>query len=160
MTFPTGTTISTANVASVDSDPSQARADIYNLITAVNSIISSANAALGVLVLDASGRISGTRMPGTFNPTGNLSFQPSTGIINIQNVLRLAQIYSEDLGTVNGTASPTAGDMIYLVDGDAGTPCLGVYDGTQWRVVRLMMPAGSAQSALSTTVSLTATAVA
>ena len=160
MTFPTGTVISTTNVEAADDDPSLARADIYAAVQALNQLIASENAALGVLVLDASGKVAASRLPNSYSVTGNVTLSPTTGVVNVNRVLRLQQTVTADLGTDTGTTSPTAGDMVYLTDGDAGTPCLGVYDGTQWRVVRLMMSAGSAQSALSTTVSLTATAVA
>jgi len=160
MTFPTGTVISTTHLDSGDDDPSLARADIYAAVQALNQLIASENAALGVLVLDASGKVAASRLPNSYSVTGNVTLSPTTGVVNVNRVLRLQQTVTADLGTDTGTTSPTAGDMVYLTDGDAGTPCLGVYDGTQWRVVRLMMSAGSAQSALSTTVSLTATAVA
>jgi hypothetical protein len=50
--------------------------------------------------------------------------------------------------------------MAYLTDGDAGQPCLSVYDGTVWRVVRLMTQAGDVGAALTSAFALTATAVA
>jgi hypothetical protein len=158
MTFPTGTTISTENVDSPDDDPSLARSDIYNLIVAVNAIIASANQNQGVVLLDSGGRINSARLPGNLAPTGTLNLQPSTGVVNVQNVLRLAQLFSEDLGTVSGTQSPSAGDVCYLTDGDAGQPCVAVYDGTQWRVLRLMTSAGSALITFTLDSTLTAEA--
>lgn len=159
MTFPTGTTISTANLDSPDDDPSLARVDLYNLAVAVNDIIASANAAQGVLILDAGGKIAGSLLPATFTTTaGNLAFQPNSGVVSIQKVLRLSQIVTADLGTVQGTATPSAGDICYLTDGDAGQPCLAVYNGSAWKVVRLSMTVGDVGGTLSTTASLTATA--
>lgn len=157
MTFPTGTEISTANVDSADKDPSLARVDILNLINAVNSIISSANTAQGVLVLDGTGRVTASRLPATLAPTGNLGLQPTSGIVNVNNVLRLAQIYSSDLGSTTGTATPTAGDVVYLVDGDGGQPCLGCYDGSAWRIVRFFTTVGDVAASLAATTTLTAT---
>jgi hypothetical protein len=159
MTFPTGTVISTANVASSTSNPSLARADIYDLITAVNSIIASYNEAQGVLVLSGTGKVSSEYLPANIVVTGNLQLQPTTGVVNIQNVLRLAQINTVSLGSLSGTASPTAGDMVYLLDGDRGNPCLGVYNGTAWKIVRLATTVGSAGAAITARVTLTATAV-
>lgn len=159
MTFPTGTTISTANVDSPSDDPSLARADIYNLITAFNQLIASENTALGVVVLDGSGKVAGTLLPGTINPTGSLTLQPSTGTVSIRNVLRLYPVVTADLGTFTGTASPSPGDLCYLTDGDAGSPCIGVYDGSAWRVVRLMTQVGSVGAALSAEFTLTADAI-
>lgn len=158
MTFPTGTVISTANVDSGDGDPSLARVDIYNLITAFNQLIASKNLASGVAVLDGSGKVQSSLLPTNYSVTGTVNLIASTGIISINNVLRLTQIYAADLGTETGTASPSAGDCCYLVDGDAGSPCVGVYDGTQWRVVRLMTTVGSVGAAITATTALTAEA--
>lgn len=159
MTFPTGTTISTANLDSVDDDPSLARADLYNLAVAVNDIIASANAAQGVLVLDASGKITASLLPSTYQTvSGQISLQPANGVVNISKVIRLASVYTADLGSVTGTTSPSAGDVCYLVDGDAGTPCLGCYDGTKWRIVRFMTQVGDVGASITGTASLTATA--
>lgn len=148
MTFPLGQSVSTANVASPDSDPSLAREDFLNLITLVNQLIASANIAQGVLVLDSGGRINSARLPGTYITTGGMTLSPSTGVVTLQKVLRLAQIYAEDLGAALGTSSPSAGDLCYLVNGDAGRPCIGVYDGTSWRVVRLSTTVGTVGAAL------------
>lgn len=159
MTFPTGTAISTANLDSPDDDPSLARADLYNLAVAVNQIIASENAANGVLTLDGSGKINTQRLPTTVTVTGNQVFSPSTGIVNIQKVLRLAQIVTADLGTATGTTSPSAGDLAFLTDGDAGSPCLACYDGSAWKVIRLMTQVGSVGAALTASSTLSATAV-
>lgn len=159
MTFPTGQSVSTTNVASSTADPSLAREDIYNLITLVNQLIASANAAQGVLVLDAGAKVSSTYLPGTYSTTsGAITLQPNSGVVALQKVLRLSQIYTADLGTATGTTSPSAGDVCYLVDGDAGTPCLGVYDGTKWRIVRFMTQVGDVGAALTSTTSLSADA--
>lgn len=159
MTFPTGTTISTANLDSADDDPSLARADLYNLAVAVNDIIASANSAQGVLILNASGKVAGAYLPATYTTdSGSITLQPNSGVVSLQKVLRLSQIYTADLGATTGTTSPSAGDLCYLVDGDAGQPCLGCYDGTKWRIVRFMTQVGDVGGTLSTTASLTATA--
>jgi type IV secretory pathway VirJ component len=158
MPFPTGT-ISTANVDSPSDDPSLARADIYDSFVALNAIISSANAALGVLILDGSGKITASRLPATYSTTaGNIQLSPASGITNINRVLRLAQTFTTDLGTVTGTTAPSAGDLVYLVDGDAGQPCVGCYDGTAWRVIRLQTTVGDVGAEITASASLTATA--
>ena len=159
MTFPTGTVIDTTNVATADADPSLARVDLYNLIVAVNDIIASANAASGVAVLNGSGKLNSSQLPSTLSISGGLQLQPTTGIVNIRNVLRLYQIAVDDIGVTLGTTSNQAGDIIYLTNGDAGQPCLSVYDGTKWRVVRLATQVGSVGATLTATSTLTATAV-
>jgi hypothetical protein len=158
MTFPTGTTISTANLDSPNDDPSLARADLYNLVVAVNQLIASENTALGVLILDGSGKVAGTYLPGTYNPTGSLALSPSSGVVNINRALRLYPTVTADLGSSLGTTSPSAGDLVYLTDGDAGSACLGCYDGTAWRVVRLMTQVGDVGAALTSSATLVAEA--
>ena len=76
---------------------------------------------------------------------------PSTGVVTLNRVLRLTQTVTADLGTATGTSSPVAGDLIYLTGGDAGQPCLGVYDGSAWKVVRLMTRVGDVGAALTAT---------
>jgi hypothetical protein len=71
----------------------------------------------------------------------------------------MRQIQFLQLGSMAGTASPTAGDVVYLTDGDAGRPCIAVYDGTNWRTVRLGTRVGDVGAAITATSSLTATAV-
>jgi hypothetical protein len=160
MTFPTGQSISTLNLDSPNDDPSLARVDLYNMAVAVNDIIASANAAQGVLILDGTGKVAATLLPATFQTaSGGITIQPNNGVVSIQKVLRLAQIYTADLGSATGTTSPSAGDLCYLVDGDAGTPCLASYDGTKWRVLRFMTQVGNVGAALTTAFALTATAV-
>lgn len=158
MTFPIGTQISTANLDSSDDDPSLARVDLYNAVVALNQLIASANAASGALVLDGNAKIPTINLPGTYQVTGNILLQPSLGVVSLQRVLRLQQTVVADLGTANGTTSPTAGDLVFLTDGDAGSPCLACYDGAKWCVVRLMTQAGSVGAALTATSTLTAEA--
>lgn len=155
MTFPTGQSVSTTNVASSTADPSLAREDIYNLITLVNQLIASANAAQGVLVLDAGAKVSSTYLPSTYSTaSGAINLQPSSGVVSLQKVLRLAQIYTADLGSATGTTSPSAGDLCYLVDGDAGQPCLASYDGSQWRIVRFATQVGDVGATITGTSTL------
>jgi len=159
MTFPTGTTISTANLDSPDDDPSLARVDLYNMAVALNAIIASVNSAQGVLILNGSGKVAATYLPATYSTaSGALTLQPNNGIVNIQKVLRLSQIVTADLGAATGTTAPSAGDICYLTDGDAGSPCLGVYDGTKWRIVRFMTQVGDVGATISATTSFTAAA--
>lgn len=158
MTFPTGTQISTANLDSPDDDPSLARADLYNLVVAFNNLVASENAASGVLVLNGSGKIPSSYLPGNIVVTGTLALQPSNGITSINAALRLNQIATADLGSAVGTTAPSAGDLVYLVDGDAGRPCLSCYDGSKWRVIRFATQAGDVGASLTAVASISVTA--
>ena len=154
MTFPTGLTISTANLDSPDDDPSLARADLLSLVEAFNQMTASTNVAQGVVVLDGSGKLSVNQIPTSLSVTGNLSLIPSTKVVNIRDILRLQPRYTAD----NGALTPSAGDIQYLVDGDAGSACLGVYDGSNWRVVRFATQVGDVGAAFDATFTLEATA--
>jgi hypothetical protein len=158
MTFPTGTEINTSNLDSADDDPSLARVDLYNLAVAVNSIIASVNQAQGVAVLDGSGKLAASNLSGYMNLTGDISLRPSTGIVNLRNVLRLNQISVTDIGTALGTDTPSAGDVVFLTDGDAGQPCIACYDGTDFKVIRLMTQVGDVGAALTSGFAVTAEA--
>lgn len=146
MTFPLGQSINTSNLDSSSDDPSQARIDLYNLVVLVNQLVASANSAQGVCVLDSSGLIPNANMNGYFSVLGDVSLRPSSGVINVRNVLRMNQLAAADIGISVGTDEPTAGDIIYLLDGDAGRPCLGVYDGASWRVCRFGTSVGGASA--------------
>jgi hypothetical protein len=135
MTFPTGTTISTANLNSGTDDPSLARADLYNLTVAVNAIIASENLADGVLVLDGTGKVPAANFPTTLNPTTTQIFAPTTGIVKIQSLLRLPPQYIDDLA--DDFPTPELGDIVSTYDGDGGDPCLAMYDGTNWKIIAL-----------------------
>jgi hypothetical protein len=158
MTFPTGQQINTSHLDSDSDDPSLARVDLLALAQAVNQIISGANAASGVMVLDSSALVPVTNINGYMQVQGDISLRPSTGVTNVRNVLRLNQLSVADLGSAVGTTSPTAGDVCYLLDGDAGQACIGAYDGAAWRVLRFQTSVGGAQAALTSTFTLSATA--
>lgn len=132
MTFPTST-IATTNLDSAADNPSLARADLLQAVQSLNTIITEANGANGVVVLDSLGKISTSRMPTTITVSGTQILQPTDGVVNIRDVLRLTAQPKSDIDLITGSV---AGDIAYCTDGDAGDPCLAVYDGTDWlRVV-------------------------
>lgn len=158
MTFPTGTTISTSNLDSPSKNPSLARADLYSLVVAFNQLVASANIANGVLVLNASSQVPSANLPSNYTIDGSLTLNPASAITNMSNVLRLQQLAVADLGVTVGTTSAVAGDVTYLTDGDAGSACLAVYDGSNWRVVRLMTTVGDVGATVSAAFALTCSA--
>jgi hypothetical protein len=154
MTFPTSTT-PTTNLDSAADNPSLARADLLQTVQSLNTIITEANGAGGVCVLDGSGQITTNRIPTTIAVTGTQIIQPSTGFVNIRDVLRLTAQPTSDIDLIVGMV---AGDIAYSTDGDAGEACLAVYDGTLWRIVRFMTAIGGVQAAVTSSATLTATA--
>lgn len=147
MAFP-NTQIQTDNLDSDADNPSLARADLYNAVVALNTIIADANTANSVAVLNAAGTISGTQIPLTVTPTGTLTLAPTTGVVKIQDVLRLQILTTSQ---ITSRVGPAAGDCAYSTDGDGGTPCLAVYDGSAWRVVRLQAVLGGSSASLAVT---------
>lgn len=133
MAFPT-VPITTTNLDSGTDDPSLARADIYNAVVALNTIISEAGQALGCALLNSSGQIPTANMPNTIIVSGDMTLQSATTKIVIQDVLRLGSFTTAD---VNLIASPAAGEIVYCTDGNTGSPCLAVYDGSAWKRVAL-----------------------
>lgn len=133
MTFPTGTTISTANLDSATDSPASARSDLLAAVEALNQIIASENSASGVMVLTGSAKIPstlyGTQITCT---TGDQVINPTSGIVNIRDVLRMQPMTTAD---ITALADPVAGDIAYASDGDAGSPCLTFYNGTDWVVI-------------------------
>lgn len=139
MAFP-ASQITTTNLESGSSDPSQARADLLAAVEALNTVIDGAGSAEGVALLNINGQISSTQIPNSIAPTsGVLTLAPSSGKVKIQDVLRL-QILSVD--DIEGLESNAEGDIVYCSNGDAGDPCLAVYNGTDW----LRLSLGSAIS--------------
>lgn len=141
MAFPTSTVIDTTNLDAGTDNPATARADLYDAVVALNSIIDSENSANGVVTLDASGKIVTTQLPTTVTVTGNLDLQPSTGIVKIANLVRLPAQLVGDLTT--DFPSPQTGDVVALSDGDAGSPCLAMWNGSAWKVIALGATAAS-----------------
>lgn len=133
MAFPTSQ-IDTTNLDSATDDPSLARADLYDAVVALNSIIADKNAANGVLVLGSTGKVTATQLPATITSTGTQTFNPTNGVVNIQNVLRLSSL---TVAQANALTTNTAGDIAMISNGDAGSLCVAVYDGTNWKRIAL-----------------------
>lgn len=149
MAFP-NTQVSTANLDSDSDSPSLARVDLYTAVTALNTIIAGSNSANGVCVLNAGGTIASSQVPLTVTPNGTLTLAPTTGVVKIEDVLRLQTQTTAQVEALTGTV----GDIVYTTDGDAGAACLAVYDGSAWRVVRFMTTIGGVAASISATASL------
>lgn len=134
MTFPS-TTVSTANLDSASDDPSLARADLLDAVQKLNTIISEANTANGVVVLNSTGKIPSSSIPSQIAlPSGVQVINPADGVVNIRDVLRMQQLTSVE---VLALATPQAGDIAFATDGDSTAPALCIYDGDDWRTLSL-----------------------
>ena len=133
MAFPTQQIVTT-NLDSSSDSPASARADLLSAVTALNTIISEGNGANGVAVLNGDGRLNGAQMPQTISPAGSLTLSPANGIVTVNRVLRMTPL---NVTQVNLIAGATEGDTVFVENGDAGSPCIAVYDGTDWLKITL-----------------------
>jgi hypothetical protein len=130
MAFPT-TQITTSNLDSSTDDPSQARADLLDAVQKLNTIIDEAGTAQGVALLDASGLLDSTQIPTSISASGTQILSPATGIVNIQDRLRLTTFTNAQILALSG---PQLGDMVIAanINGSAG-PGVAFYDGSNWK---------------------------
>ena len=135
MAFPTAQ-VTTTNLDSGTDDPSLAREDILDAVQKLNTIIDEGGSANGVALLSSSGKLSATQMPTQITATGVQVLNPTDGVVNIQDVLRLSPLTTTEL---NALSSSVAGDLAYCSSGSdsSGEPCLALYDGTDWRAITL-----------------------
>lgn len=134
MAFPTAQ-VSTTNLDSSTDDPSAARADLLDAVQKLNTIIDEANAALGVALLNSSGKISATAIPNSLTSSGTLQLKPSNGVVSVSDILRMNTLTTAETEALVGSQ---AGDMVMVSDGDSGEITLAVYNGTQWRRIELL----------------------
>ena len=134
MAFPTNT-INTTNLDSGADDPSLAREDLLDAVQKVNTIISEGGAANGVALLNSSAKLNSTQIPATISATGVQTLSPTSGVVAIQDILRLGGLTVSDLSALTSQA----GDIAYCTDGSGSTgePTIAVYDGTNWRAIEL-----------------------
>jgi len=136
MAFPTAQ-VNTTNLDSSADDPSAARADLLDAVQKLNTIIDEANSALGVALLNSSGKISATAVPNSLTSSGTLQLNPSNGVVSVSDILRMNTLTVTE---VNALVGSQAGDMVMVSDGDSGEITLAVYDGVYWRRIELMNP--------------------
>jgi hypothetical protein len=59
---------------------------------------------------------------------------PTNKKISVQNFFKLP---TGTVAEVNAYTNKAAGQLVYVTDGNAGSACLAVYDGSNWKVVAL-----------------------
>ena len=134
MTWPT-----TQTTTYLDSDTDSiaaARAEIYSAVVAVNDIIGSRGTASGVASLDSGTHIPAEQLPTELTTAGSqdLTLTPGSARVSINNIINLE---ARTVTQLTSIVTPVAGDVAYCSNGDAGSPCLAVYTGSNWLVVAL-----------------------
>ena len=128
--------VTTANLDNDADDPSLARADLEAALNELKNVINGRNTTNGVAGLDGNGLVPNTILPNTvISSVGNdLTLDPDTDKVLIQDIINLNPQTTAQLTARTDAAE---GDVAYCSDGDAGSKCAAVYNGTSWLVVAL-----------------------
>jgi len=134
MTWPTN--LGNTFTGNASANISDARSEIDDTIIAVNEIIDARGAVSGIAALNSNGLIQANNIPATFSSPSNqnLTLQPGSDRVKIQNIVNLDP---QTTTTIENISNPASGDVVFCNDGDSGSPCLAVYDGTDWLRVLL-----------------------
>lgn len=127
--------VTTTHLDSASDDPSQARVELYNALVELQAVINGRGSASGVASLDSNTRIPNTQLPNTIiSSTGtNLTLSPDQGRVSVNDILLLNPKTVTELNALTGVE----GDIAYCSNGDAGSKCIAVYDGSNWKVISL-----------------------
>lgn len=126
----------TTNLDAGTDSPAAARPDLKAALDELILVIDGRGTANGVAPLNASTKISATYLPDELNTTAltDLTLDPSTGKVKIEEILNLQP---QTVAQLNGRTDQAEGDVAYCSNGDAGSKCIAVYNGTDWKVVSL-----------------------
>jgi hypothetical protein len=126
----------TTNLDAGTDSPAAARPDLKAALDELTLVIDGRGTANGVAPLNASTKISATYLPDELNTTAltDLTLDPSTGKVKIEEILNLQP---QTVAQLNGRTDQAEGDVAYCSNGDAGSKCIAVYNGTDWKVVSL-----------------------
>jgi len=136
MAFPTGS-ITTTNLDAATDDPSLARVDLLDAVTKLNTIIAEGGTASGVALLGSGGKLSSAQMPTAITATGVQVLNPTGGVVQIQDILRLTIKTTAELEALDTAGSSNEGDVAYCSNGNAGAKTIAIFDGADWKVVAL-----------------------
>lgn len=136
MAWGTSANVITTNLDSGTDSPSAARANIKAALDELTAVIDGRNSANGVAGLDASQKITASQIPDELNSSTsiNLTLDPSTGKVKLEEILNLAP---QTVSQLNARTDQASGDVAYCTDGNSSQPCIAVYNGTDWKVVAL-----------------------
>jgi hypothetical protein len=126
----------TTNLDAGTDSPAAARPDLKAALDELILVIDGRGTANGVAPLNASTKISATYLPDELNTTAltDLTLDPSTGKVKIEEILNLQP---QTVAQLNARTDQAEGDVAYCSNGDAGSKCIAVYNGTDWKVISL-----------------------
>jgi len=135
MSWGTSGNIVTTNLDSDADDPSLARVDLKDALDELVLVIDGRGAASGVASLGTDTKVPNTQLPDELISSSgqNLILNPDTTRVAVEDILNLNPRTVAELGAL----SAVEGDVAYCSNGDAGSKCVAVYNGTAWKVVSL-----------------------
>lgn len=133
--FPSGTSLTTDHLDNATDSPASARTELKAGIDATQDIIDSYDQTDGIAALDSTGKIANTKLPDTIisSTSQNLTLSPDSAVVKINNIVGLEPRTVAQLTALTGVE----GQIAYCSDGDGGSKCLAVYNGTNWLRVAL-----------------------
>jgi len=136
MTWGSSGSVTTTNLDNDADDPSLAREDLRQALLQLVNVIDGRNTTNGVCGLDSGGLVPNTLLPNTIiSSVGNaLTLDPGTDKVAIQHIINLNP---QTLTELNARSDKAEGDVAYCSNGDSGSKCIAVYDGSNWKVVAL-----------------------
>ena len=136
MAWATSSNVITTNLDAGTDSPAAARPNLKAALDELIIVIDGRGQASGVAPLNASTKIDATYIPDELNSTAatNLTLDPATGKVNLEEILNLAP---QTVSQLNARTDKAEGDVAYCSNGDAGSKCLAIYNGTDWKVVSL-----------------------
>jgi hypothetical protein len=101
----------------------------------LTAVINGRNTASGVAGLNSSSKISASQLPNNIvsDTATDLTLAPTTTRVNIEDI---ANLNPKTVSQLNAL-SAQEGDVAYCSNGNGGSKCLAVYDGTAWKRIAL-----------------------
>ena len=136
MAWANSSNVITTNLDAGTDSPAAARPDLKAALDELVIVIDGRGQASGVAPLNASTKIDATYIPDEINSTAatDLTLDPATGKVALEEILNLAP---QTVTQLNARTDQAEGDIAYCSNGDAGSKCIAIYNGTDWKVVSL-----------------------
>tara|TARA_R100001463_G_scaffold24397_1_gene58133 strand:+ start:750 stop:1181 length:432 start_codon:yes stop_codon:yes gene_type:complete len=132
MAWATVGNVTVTNLDSANDSPAEARVEIHNALLELQNVINGRAAVNGVASLDSNTKIPAAQLPDEINSSSstNLTIDPATGILVIEDIVRLNPITRSAAYAVSSLVD---GMIAMLSDGDSTITKPAYYSGGVWR---------------------------
>lgn len=136
MAWANSSNIVTTNLDAGTDSPAASRPDLKAALDELILVIDGRGQASGVAPLNASSKVSAVYLPDEINSSSatNLTLDPTTGKVALEEILNLSP---QTTAQLNARSDQAEGDVAYCSDGNSGSKCVAIYDGSNWKVVSL-----------------------